>query len=155
MALHPKTGEWIYAYKFKDKKRFTFYETLLPLTFLIHCPTTVLSESIARDLWQGAQVTAIWTNRENLKAVTFADLCSDFSGKALMSCVTEVLSSFVTGAPTSSFPKLKREKGGNLLDAYLLGTQIMGFLIQSYKDSWISFTPNYNFMQMGTQAHSG
>lgn len=55
-------------------------------------------------------MTAIWINGENLQAMTFADLCSDFSGKVLVSCAMEVFSSFVTGAPASSFPKLKREK---------------------------------------------
>lgn len=55
--------------------------------------------------------------------MTFADFCSDLSGKVLVSCDMGVFSSFVTGALESSLPKSERKKKRNQLAAYPLGTQ--------------------------------
>lgn len=107
----------------------------------------------------GTGVAAIWTNGENPNAVTFADLCSDFSGKALVSCATEVLSSFVPGTPASSFPKLKRErereKRRNQSDAYLLGIQTHGtFKFKATRIPGYQLL-NHSFCTNGNQASGG
>lgn len=93
----------------------------------------VLTETNSRPATGSSQVK--WRKQ----TMTFADLCSDFSGEALASWDMRVFSSFVTGAPAPSSPNLKREKRRGVSWTHSYQThRLMGFLnteLQEFLDT--------------------